>query len=146
VKFIQPLKDKRYTLLAEKVETWDQFRLTRDLGFRLFQGYFFSRPEIVTAKKLDPLQISCLRLISKVNEPELDFDELAEIISRDVSLSYSLIRLVNSAAFAKRKTITSIKHALVYLGERENQEMGVFSCPAADQCNQTGNRGGNFYG
>ncbi len=119
VKFIQPLKDKRYTLLAEKVETWDQFRLTRDIGFRLFQGYFFSRPEIVTAKKLDPLQISCLRLISKVNEPEFDFDELAEIISRDVSLSYSLIRLVNSAAFAKRETITSIKHALVYLGERE---------------------------
>lgn len=116
---IGPLRERGYSLLAEKVEKWDEFRLARDLGFGLFQGYFFSRPEIITARKLNPTQLNCLRLMASLNRAELDFDELTEIISRDVSLSYNLIKLVNSAAFAKRQAISSIKHALVYLGERE---------------------------
>lgn len=105
-------------LLAEKVETWDDYRLAVELGFHLFQGYFFSRPEIVVAKSLTPLQLNYLALIAKLNEPELDFDELAHIVAKDLSFTHSLLRLVNSAAFARRHYISSVKQALVVLGER----------------------------
>lgn len=116
---VKPLRKPKYTLLAEKVETWEEFRLALVSGFHLFQGYFFNKPEIITGKRLNPTQLNCLRLISTLNRPEFDFSELADIISRDLSLSFSLIKLVNSAAFAKRQDISSIRHALVYLGEEE---------------------------
>ena len=113
------LGQREVTLLAEKVETWDEFHLAVDLGFELFQGYFFSKPEIVTTGSLSPLQINYFQLISKVNEENMDFDELTQIITRDVSLTYNLLKLVNSAYFGQRNRVNSVKQALVVLGERE---------------------------
>lgn len=113
------LGQREVTLLAEKVETWDEFHLAVDLGFELFQGYFFSKPEIVTTGSLSPLQINYFQLISKVNEENMDFDELTQIITRDVSLTYNLLKLVNSAYFGQRTRVNSVKQALVVLGERE---------------------------
>lgn len=113
------LRNLDIVLLAEKIETWEDFRFAQDLGFELFQGYFFSRPELLTFKELTPLQLNYLTLVETLNKPEFDFDELASIISQDLSFTYSLLRLVNSAAFARRHHISSVKHALVILGERE---------------------------
>ena len=113
------LGQREVTLLAEKVETWDEFHLAVDLGFELFQGYFFSKPEIVTTGSLSPLQINYFQLLSKVNEENMDFDELTQIITRDVSLTYNLLKLVNSAYFGQRTRVNSVKQALVVLGERE---------------------------
>lgn len=113
------LKGRRLTLLAEKVESWEELNQAKDLGFTLFQGYYFSRPEIVTAKRLVPLQLICFELIKTVSEPELDLELISTTISKDLSLTYSLLRLVNSAAFFRRHRIESVKQALVLLGERE---------------------------
>lgn len=110
---------RNITFLAEKVETWDDFYLAKDLDFRLFQGYFFAKPEILTTNSLSPLEVNCFQLVSKVNQVHIDFNELATIIYRDLSLTYNLLRLVNSAAFGKRQRITSVHHALVMLGEME---------------------------
>ncbi len=119
---IGPLRERGgYSLLAEKKWKNGMNFASRGIwALGYFRVIFFSRPEIITARKLNPpTQLNCLRLMASLNRAELDFDELTEIISRDVSLSYNLIKLVNSAAFAKRQAISSIKHALVYLGERE---------------------------
>ncbi|MCM2680661.1 EAL and HDOD domain-containing protein [Echinimonas agarilytica] len=106
-------------LLAEKVETHEEYQKMYDMGFKYFQGYFFSRPEVIQKRSINPSQLNLLELLSKLAQPDCDFDELHEIIQRDVSLTYKLLRFVNSSFFNFQKEITSIKQALVYLGEAE---------------------------
>ena len=118
-KTITRLRGRKIKLLAEKIETHEDFEYTKKLGFTLFQGFFFSRPEILTTSRLSPLKINSLHLMSKVNQLEIDFNEISGIISRDLSLTYNLLRLVNSAAFGLRREIGSVKQALVILGEKE---------------------------
>lgn len=118
----QRLKKRDVILLAEKVETHETFKLAAELGFTLFQGYFFSRPEVVTTKALAPLHFLCLELISEANGDRMELGRLTEVISRDLSLTYSLLRLPNSAAFARRHPTTTVKQALVLLGERETRK------------------------
>lgn len=106
-------------LLAEKVETYEEFQKTHNMGFEYFQGFFFSRPEIIQRKSLNPSQLNLMELLGKLAQPECDFTELNTIIQRDVSLTYKLLRFVNSSFFSHQKEITSIKQALVYIGESE---------------------------
>ncbi|HHT69163.1 MAG TPA: HDOD domain-containing protein [Firmicutes bacterium] len=116
---VRRLEERGVTLLAEKVETHEAFRTAFDLGFKLFQGYFFSYPEMVSARALAPLHLTCFELIAEANKDELEIDRLTQIVSRDLSLTYSLLRLANSAAFAKRHPTKTVKQALVFLGQRE---------------------------
>lgn len=113
------LVNKNCAFLAEKVETWDEFHLAVDLGFTYFQGYFFQRPEILQTSGLSPLELHYMQLVSQANLPELDYRELARTISMDVSLTYNLLKLANSAIFARRSRIATVEQALVLLGERE---------------------------
>lgn len=115
----EKVKGRNIVLLAEKIETWEDFRLAEQLGFTMFQGYYFSKPEMLTTSRLSPLEINHFRLVSKVNEDVIDFKAIADIISHDVSLTYNLLKLVNSAAFGMRQRITSVQQALVVLGEIE---------------------------
>ncbi|GAA5219134.1 EAL and HDOD domain-containing protein [Corallincola platygyrae] len=104
-------------LLAEKVETHDEFNFAMTLGFDYFQGYFFSAPEVVKTRALKPNEVNLVELLSKLGQTQCDFNELETIIQRDVSLSYKLLRYVNSSFFNRRREINSIRQALVYLGE-----------------------------
>ncbi|MCK9443397.1 MAG: HDOD domain-containing protein [Tissierellaceae bacterium] len=116
------LKFRKYDIeyLAEKVETRDEFEFAKTLGFKYYQGYFFSKPEIMSSKKLVPIKANYLQLVDIVNKKEgINFGKMAKIISRDLSLTYNLLRLVNSAAFGFRYKINTVKHGLVGLGERE---------------------------
>ena len=106
-------------LLAEKVETYDEFKQAVDLGFEFFQGYFFSKPELVKGKELPASKIVLLQIVAEVNKPDFDFAKLEKLISPDVSLSYKLLRYINSAFFATAQRIASIKQALVFMGEAE---------------------------
>jgi len=108
----------RVTLLAEKVETSESFRETLKRGYALFQGYFFHRPEVVSTSGIPRLKINYLRFLEAVNRPEINFTQLEQVIKREVSLSVKLLRYLNSAALGLRQEVTSIKHALVLLGER----------------------------
>lgn len=113
------LKGRDIILLAEKVETREEFEYAKKLGFTLFQGYFFSKPEIMKSKKLQSIKSTALQLVTEVNEKEIDFKKLDTIIARDLSITYNLLKIVNSSAFGFRYRIESIKHALVALGEKE---------------------------
>ena len=106
------------TLLAERVETQEEYQFCRDLGFDYFQGYFFAQPQIVEGQQIPGNDLTLLRLMSKVWQPEFDLGEIEELIAQDVSLSYKLLRFINSAAFVTRREIDTIHGAVVILGIR----------------------------
>ncbi len=113
---IGPLKQKGLTLLAEKIETEEVYRLCLDLGFDLFQGFFFSRPNIVQGSKLDDNQMVVLRLLEKLNDPGAGMEEIEQQICQDAALSYKVLRHVNSAALGLPKKVESIRRALIVMG------------------------------
>jgi len=115
---LQSLKRFNCRLLAEKVETYEEFNSALELGFEYFQGYFFSKPEVLKNKDLSSNSINMLRLISEINTAEFDPVAFEKIILQDVSISYKLLSYINSAYFSRVQPIGSIKQAISYLGER----------------------------
>ncbi len=109
-------RDKK-RMLAEKVETYEEFKRGRDMGFQYFQGYFFARPEVIQGRTLSTPEIHLLRLMAAVHGKELDFDQIEDQIKRDITLSYKLLRYINSAYFRRLQEITAIKQAILLLGE-----------------------------
>jgi EAL and modified HD-GYP domain-containing signal transduction protein len=105
-------------LLAEKVETYEDFRRTLGWGYSYFQGYFFSRPEILKRHDIPAYKLNYLRVLQAANRPEIDRDEVAQRIREEASLSYRLLRYLNSPAFFLASDVRSIPHALAMLGER----------------------------
>lgn len=106
-------------LLAEKVEDLDMFDLCRNLGFNLFQGFFFSRPQIIQGKKLSASQISRLKLLNLLSSPDLDLKLISEIIQYDISLSYRLLRYINSPGIGVVHEVKSINQAVNLLGQQK---------------------------
>jgi c-di-GMP-related signal transduction protein len=106
-------------MLAEKLETPQEFRQARDMGFTLFQGYFFRRPEILMAREVPASKLQYLRLLEMVCRVELDLRELERMIKQETSLCYRLLRYLNSPLFGFSLEIKSIRHAMAILGERE---------------------------
>lgn len=106
-------------LLAEKVETYDEFHAAKTLGFDYFQGFFFCKPELIKGKDISSSQMNLMRIVAAVNQPDFEFKHLEQLISPDVGLTYKLLRYSNSAFFAKAQTIGSVQQALVYMGESE---------------------------
>lgn len=112
-------KHPHITLLAEKIETMEQYEEAKKLGYLLFQGYFFAEPEIIKSKDI-PLNYPLhMRLLHKLNEPEPDIDEISLLIMHDLSLSYKLLRYINSLAFGIPEQIKSIKQAVMLMGLNE---------------------------
>jgi EAL and modified HD-GYP domain-containing signal transduction protein len=107
----------RLMLLAEKVETPADFEQALKLGYSHFQGYFFCKPEIVEGRDVPADKRNYLRFLQEVNRPEMDLDRLEDVIKHEVSLSAKLLRYLNSAAVGLRYKLTSIKQALVLLGQ-----------------------------
>lgn len=105
--------------LAEKVETRDDFKKAIAVGYSLFQGYFFSKPEVLTYRNIAPDSYTCLQVLDLLNKPDWDYAQLAEVIERDVAFSFKLLRYINSAAVGLRVRIKSIKQALVLLGNNQ---------------------------
>lgn len=106
-------------LLAEKVETYQEYEQALQLGFKYFQGFFFAKPEMVKTKNLSPSQLAMAELLYETSKPELDLAGITSVFERDVSLSYKLLRYANSAIFRRRCEISTIKQALVILGSSE---------------------------
>jgi EAL and modified HD-GYP domain-containing signal transduction protein len=109
----------RCRMLAEKVETREEFNLTKKDGFIYFQGYFFRRPEIVTAHEIPANQLNYLRMLTAVSQPELDVRTIENLVKSEASLCYRLLCYLNSAVFGFATEIHTVRHALAILGERE---------------------------
>jgi len=106
-------------MLAEKVETYDEYNQMLELGFDYFQGYFFAKPEMIKTKSLSPSQVAMAELLYETSKTDLDLNSITSVFERDVSLSYKLLRYANSAIFKRRNEISTIKQALVILGSGE---------------------------
>lgn len=118
---IEKLKLYNITILAEKVENAEEFELCEKLGCTMFQGFFLSKPEIVKEKKLPQANVGMLRLLSELQSANIKFDRLEEIIRKDLTLSYKLLKLINSAFYARASKIQSVRQALTLLGLRKVQ-------------------------
>ncbi len=113
------LKPFKVRLLAEKIETHEEYQQCKKLGFELFQGYFFSKPQLLKGSNVGSSKAILLQLINALNNPEVEFTEIVELIERDPGLTYKLLRLVNSSAFGLKREVSSIQDTLIYLGLTE---------------------------
>jgi len=105
--------------LAVDVDSWEAFEGTRALGFSYFQGPFFSLPQIREGVSLPASSVAKLQLLRELGNPDCEMDELASIIATDVSLSYRILRYMNSAALGMRNKVKSISQAVSLLGLNE---------------------------
>ncbi len=104
------------TMLAEKVESEEDFQQAASYGYQYFQGYFFARPALVFGRPLPVSTLTLLRILGELASPDVSVNRLEAMVKQHVSLSYKLIRYINSGAFAWRGSIQSLRHALALLG------------------------------
>ena len=116
---VDRMQGRNVTLLAEKVETHEDFQQAQAMGFQYFQGYFFNKPEIIAGRDIHPSRIALLRIIAEANRKDFSFKKLEKLIAQDVSTAYKLLRYINSSYFQRVQEISSIKQAIIFLGETE---------------------------
>lgn len=119
-------------LLALNVESHEQEACCMQLGFQMFQGYFFAKPEIMSGKRADPGKLSLLKLLTLVMG-DSDIDEIEKEFKHQPGLSYNLMRMVNSVASGLPQKINSIKHAIMILGRKQLQRWIQLLLYTADQ-------------
>lgn len=113
---VAELKKFNCKLLAEKIETYEDFELASEMGFDYFQGYFFAKPEILQNKEISANSIALFRLLDEVNRESLDTAKVEELLQQDVSTSFKLLNFLNSAHFSRLQPVTSIRQAIAFLG------------------------------
>jgi c-di-GMP-related signal transduction protein len=118
-RLVDQCHQRRILAIADKVETHEQFRRCSEIGYDYFQGYFFCRPQSGERRSVSTNKSAYLQLLAAANERQFDIQKLSQIFRRDVSLSYRLLRYLNSPIFGLKIEIRSIPHALTLLGEKQ---------------------------
>jgi c-di-GMP-related signal transduction protein len=106
-------------MIAQKVESREQFVAAEKEGFTLFQGYFFRQPERMRARHIPAVQASYLQLLQEISAAQVDLDAIENLIKHDASLCYRMLRYLNSPLLGMSSSVQSIRHAMNILGERE---------------------------
>ena len=113
---MRSLRRYRVELLADKVETLDEFQACQKLGFDLFMGYFLSKPQLVRGRRVKGTKLVLMQILTELNNPEATAQSVEELTLRDPELTYKILRVINSAAFSLRREVTSLAHAISLLG------------------------------
>jgi EAL and modified HD-GYP domain-containing signal transduction protein len=113
---VNALRQHPLRLLAEKVETQEDFNFCMELGFDYFQGYFFAQPKVIRGQRLPNNRLAILKLLGRLQDPNITPEQLEELIAQDIAFSYRILRYVNSASLALPRKIESIHQAVVILG------------------------------
>lgn len=138
-RMITRYKSHQVSFLAEKVETREEFELALNDGFDLFQGYFFSKPDVLSTPDIPAYFQTHYQISEELSKQEPNINDIAFKIEQDVALSYKLLRLINTAAFFTRNKINSIKHALVFIGLKEFKKwINVLTIKQIDHEKNTG--------
>ena len=111
--------NKKIKFLAEKVETIDEYNEALNLGYSYFQGYYFSKPIIISAQSIPSNKHTALEIFKLVNTKDFEFSKLEALILKDVGLSYKLTKILKSSAYCVKSEIHSIKYAITFLGQKE---------------------------
>jgi EAL and modified HD-GYP domain-containing signal transduction protein len=131
----QQLQPKGIRLIAEKVETAEMVKQCQSVGYRLFQGYYFCRPTTFSAATPPARRTAYLRLLAAINREDLGFDELEDLVKSDPSLSYRVLRSINSWLYGLPHQITSIRHALAFLGlDQIRKWASVWALASVNNC------------
>lgn len=118
-KQVAQLLPYKVKLVAEKIETQEMFDQCKRLGFHYFQGYFLCRPQTIKGASLPANRLQLLNLLAELNNPDMQMTKLEKTVSSDVSLSYKLLRVINSAQYGMPQKVESLHHALVMLGVKK---------------------------
>lgn len=118
IQLFQKYASPNIQMVAEKIETLEQFETYKEIGFRRFQGFYFARPETFTAKVINPSFDSVLNLLNLVTQ-DSDNKEIENGFKRDAAISFKLLRYINSVGFGLSCEIQSIQHALTILGRKQ---------------------------
>jgi EAL and modified HD-GYP domain-containing signal transduction protein len=127
------------TVVADKVETREEYQACLDLGVDYFQGYYFARPSVLGGRKLSPSQAAVLELMKLVTS-DVDNADIERAVKRDVTVAMNLLRLVNTPAVGAGKRIDSVSQALIVLGRRQLQrwlQIMLYAEPGTHGHNQT---------
>ncbi|WP_067868405.1 EAL and HDOD domain-containing protein [Neptuniibacter marinus] len=130
---VKELKKHKVTLLAEKIETHEQLETCIELGFKLFQGHFLSRPKVIKGKKIQGSQVALMQLIQELQSPKATPEKLEELIMRDPALTYKLLRIVNSAGYSLVRQVESIAEAIVLLGLEQVKKWATLIAMSSNQ-------------
>lgn len=107
----------RPRFMARSVETPSDFDSALKKGYMYFQGNFFSAVDMVSVRSLPSYKINLMRILKEINKPKVEFERIEQILKKDISITYKLLRFINSARFGLKTTVQSIRHALNLLGE-----------------------------
>jgi EAL and modified HD-GYP domain-containing signal transduction protein len=110
-------------LLAEKIETEEDYNLAVELGCSLFQGYYYQKPTVFESSETTTIPSVYYELLDEINNEVVDYNNLGRIIKQDTSLTVSILKLLNSAAYYSRNKVTSVKRALVNLGVKSSKNL-----------------------
>lgn len=116
---VQRVKKHGVKLLAEKVETHEEFAAAAEMGYDYYQGFFFAHPQILRKREPVTSRLHCMRLLEASTHDELDLDEIEKLISQESTLCAKMLRYMNSAWFGLRGGVQSVRHMLFALGQRE---------------------------
>ncbi len=116
IPLVSQFRSQGMKLLAEKIETQAMYQQCLELGFDYFQGYYFSQPQLVSGRGVPANKAALLYLIGKLNDPAATLETIEQLIARDATLSYKLLRYLNSAFFRLSHPVDTIHRAVVFLG------------------------------
>jgi len=116
-RLLESYRPRGITMLAEKVETLEEFDWARNAGYDLFQGYFFAQPVTLRGRQIPASKITCLELLSEIQNADLNIREIEGIVRQDVALAFKLLRHANSALYMRQSAVRSIRQSLVVIGE-----------------------------
>ena len=116
-RMVDRFRGQKLRLLAEKVETPEEFQTCLTMGFHLFQGYFFAHPVTIARREIPANKMTALRVLREANRQDIDAARLETALRQDPALCYKLLRYINSAAFGFSRQIESIRSALVLIGD-----------------------------
>jgi EAL and modified HD-GYP domain-containing signal transduction protein len=133
---IKRLKPLTLALVAEKVETQEEYAEARAEGFTLFQGYFFCRPILLQNRKVPANRLSHIEILNLLHEDSIDLNKLTGLVKRDASLTYRLLRLANSPVYAFREDIRSVQSALMVVGEDTFRRIAVLAITSELSANE----------
>lgn len=122
---VHRLRKLGVTLLAEKVETHDQFERCMLLGFDLFQGYFFTKPALLSTRTISPSKLAVLQTLALLNNEQADVIDIESAIAQDAVLAHKIIKYVNSSAYGLTVKIESLRQSIAYLGVRTVRDIAT---------------------
>jgi EAL and modified HD-GYP domain-containing signal transduction protein len=127
-RLVKELKARGLELIAEQVETVEQFEHCIELGFDGFQGNFLQHPQTFRAKRVPSNRLSTLRLVASLQSADYSLDEVEQLLSQNVSMSYHVLRCINSSYYNLPRKIDSIRQAIVILGVESLRQLCALLC------------------